>query len=160
MTITYGGAPADPAMTLPERSTSLAVRRGAMGRCPACGVGRLYGKYLKVEPACSACGEEFHHHRADDFPPYVVMFIVGHIVVTLLLWVETTWRPDLWIHAALWGPIIIGSSLALLPPVKGAIIGLQWARYMHGFDPRGEARDPAIVTAPIGHGPDDPEVTR
>ena len=152
MTITYGGTAVEPESPLPARSVAVAMRRGALGRCPACGEGRLYGKYLKVEPACAACGEAFHHHRADDFPPYVVMFIVGHIGVSLMLWVETTWRPDLWIHALMWGPIIIGSSLALLPPVKGAIIGLQWARYMHGFDPRGEHPDPAVVTAPAGHG--------
>jgi uncharacterized protein (DUF983 family) len=30
-------------------------------------------------------------------------------------------------------PLTIGSALALLRPVKGAVVGLQWALYMHGF---------------------------
>jgi uncharacterized protein (DUF983 family) len=43
--------------------------------------------------------------------------------------------PSMWVHAMLWGPAILISSLLLLPPIKGALIGLQWANYMHGFDP-------------------------
>jgi uncharacterized protein (DUF983 family) len=61
------------------------------------------------------------------------MFIVGHVVIPLVLLVETTWKPALWIHAALWVPLVIGLSLALLQPVKGTVIGLQWALRMHGF---------------------------
>jgi uncharacterized protein (DUF983 family) len=39
------------------------------------------------------------------------------------------------VHAALWGPLTVGLSLALLQPIKGAIVAWQWAQYMHGFDP-------------------------
>ena len=58
-----------------------ALKRGFLQRCPACGRGRLFGRFLKVADRCRACGTEFHHHRADDFPPYIVMLIVGHVVV-------------------------------------------------------------------------------
>ena len=48
-------------------------------QCPACGQGALYGKYLKVVDRCGTCGEELHHQRADDAPPYFTMIITGHV---------------------------------------------------------------------------------
>ena len=117
-----------------RRDTWLAMRRGFMGRCPACGEGKIYRAYLKVADACPACGEELHHHRADDAPPYFTIFIVGHFVIAALLAFEEYW-PDapLWLHALLWTSFIVVTSMWLLPLVKGALIGLQWAQRMHGF---------------------------
>jgi uncharacterized protein (DUF983 family) len=119
-----------------EPTMATALMRGAASRCPACGEEPLFRKFLKVKDTCDACGEELHHHRADDMPAYIVMSIVGHIVIGLLLWVETSFAPTLWVHLALWVPLTIGLSLALLPPVKGAIVAMQWALRMHGFGPR------------------------
>lgn len=107
---------------------------GLRGRCPACGKGRLFGKFLKVADDCPDCGEHLHHHRADDMPAYIVITIVGHIVVPLAFAVETAFRPDYAIHFLLWLPLIVLLSLALLQPVKGAIVAMQWALRMHGFD--------------------------
>ncbi|HSB59359.1 MAG TPA: DUF983 domain-containing protein [Methyloceanibacter sp.] len=118
-----------------DRLVFQSMLRGAKLKCPACGVGALYRRFLKVSDACPNCGEELHHHRADDAPPYFTVVIVGHIVVGLVLFVEMTYRPPLWVHAALWAPLTIILALVLLPPIKGALIGLQWALRMHGFDP-------------------------
>ena len=119
-----------------EPTLATALLRGATGRCPACGEGPLFRKFLKVKDRCDACGEDLHHHRADDMPAYIVMSIVGHIVIGLLLWVETSFAPSIWIHLALWIPLTIGLSLVLLQPVKGTIVALQWALRMHGFSAR------------------------
>jgi len=141
MTVTYAGtfagageSPAVPAEK-PKRDVPRAMWLGAKGKCPSCGEGALYGKYLKVEPVCASCGEELHHHRADDAPPYFTIFIVGHVILPVALAVELAFMPAMWIHVALWLPLIVGSTLLSLPPIKGALIGLQWANYMHGFDP-------------------------
>jgi uncharacterized protein (DUF983 family) len=124
-----------PALDLPEpRSWKQAMWRGFTHSCPACGQGRLYGKFLKVNDACPACGEELHHHRADDAPPYFTMFLVGHIVIPMVLVVERLWSPALPIHFMLWTAVTLGLTFALMPAVKGAIVGLQWALRMHGFD--------------------------
>ncbi|WP_072375720.1 DUF983 domain-containing protein [Hyphomicrobium sp. NDB2Meth4] len=119
-----------------EPTTATALLRGATCRCPACGEGPLFRKFLKVKDRCDACGEDLHHHRADDMPAYIVMSIVGHIVIGLLLWVETSFAPSIWIHIALWVPLTLGLSLGLLQPVKGTIVALQWALRMHGFGAR------------------------
>ncbi len=131
-----------------ERIAANAVLRGLRCRCPHCGRGRIFGRYLKVENHCAACGEALYHHRADDAPPYVVITIVGHIVVGLALALERIASPDLWVHMALWAPMTLILSLALLQPAKGALIGLQWALRMHGFDPASpEAGEPPPALA-------------
>ena len=119
----------------------LAVRRGFLGRCPACGEGRLFGRFLKVSDHCEACGQAFHHHRADDFPPYIVMFLVGHVVGYGIYTAEMRFEDvPLWFHLAVWPLLTLILCLALLQPVKGAVVGLQYALRMHGF---GSAREPA-----------------
>lgn len=110
------------------------VLRGFRCRCPACGEGRLFGRFLKVAPRCGSCGQPFHHHRADDFPPYIVMFAVGHLCGYGIYVAETRFEDvPLWLHAVLWPSLAIGLSLALLQPVKGAVIGLQYGLGLHGF---------------------------
>lgn len=117
------------------RPIGAAMWTGAKGRCPACGKGKLYRAFLKVNDHCPACGTALHHHRADDAPPYFTMFIVGHIVVGGLLIVEKKFAPDTLIQLMIWLPLTCILSLALLPIIKGALIGQQWALRLHGFGP-------------------------
>ena len=116
-----------------ERKLGTSLLYGLRGRCPKCGEGHLFRNFMKVAEACDHCGESFSHHRADDFPAYLVIFLVGHIVVPLTLIVEVAYAPPYWLHAVIWGPLIIGLSLALLQPVKGLVVALQWHTGMHGF---------------------------
>lgn len=118
---------------LVERPTGLAMWRGWRRRCPQCGTGRMYGRYLKVSDTCASCGLELAGHRADDAPPYFTILIVAHIIVPLMLLLEQKFQPQEWVHMALWLPLTVLLSLWLLPQIKGALIGLQWARRMHGF---------------------------
>ncbi|MDS1135501.1 DUF983 domain-containing protein [Nitratireductor indicus] len=117
----------------PARSAYEAMKRGFFGRCPHCGEGKLFCSYLKVEDRCAVCGEELHHHRADDLPAYLVIFIVGHIVVGAFMGMEAMTDWPGWVHLSIWVPITLIMSLALIGPIKGSIVGLQWAYYMHGF---------------------------
>ena len=107
--------------------------RGMMGRCPACGEGKLFRAFVKVADRCNACGEDLHHHRADDFPAYLTIFLVGHLVVPIAMYVEIVHQPSYWLHTALWAPMVILLSIGLLQPIKGMIVALQWHMGMHGF---------------------------
>ena len=120
----------------PEAAVPLktALWRGLTGRCPHCGKGRMFRAFLKVADRCDACGEELHHQRADDFPAYLVIVIVGHLVVPLILSVEMAYQPAYWIHAVLWLPLTLALTLTLIQPVKGAVIALQWHAGLHGFE--------------------------
>ena len=127
-------------MTALRASLMTALGRGFRCKCPACGKGALFGRFLKIVPACTACGEEMHHHRADDFPAYIVILIVGHIIVPSQLLTEQLLEPPLWVHLAVWLPLTLVMTLGLLQPVKGAIVALQWHMGMHGFEDSKKAR--------------------
>ena len=117
----------------PKRNVLIAMTNGAKQKCPQCGQGRLFHSFLKTNHACEVCSLELHHHRADDAPPYFTILIVGHFIVSAVLALEVAAKPPLWLHLLLWIPLTIAFSLALLGPIKGAIVGLQWSKYMHGF---------------------------
>jgi len=122
------------AAAAPIRSANQSLWRGALHRCPKCGIGSIYSSYLKVAESCPECGEELHHHRADDAPPYFTIFIVGHIVLAGVLALEQAYAPPAWVHATIWLPLTLILSLTMLPRIKGMLVGLQWAMKMHGFD--------------------------
>ena len=117
-----------------KRDLWSAMKRGFRGRCPRCGEGKLFRAFLKVDNNCSVCGLDFTPHRADDLPAYLVIVIVGHIVVPFALMIETNYSPPVALQLAVYLPFTFVASLALLQPVKGAVVGLQWALRMHGFD--------------------------
>lgn len=132
----------------PIRDFRSALMRGFLCRCPHCGKGRMFRAFLKVADECPACREPLHHHRADDAPAYFVILIVGHIVVPMALWVERVYAPSDLVHVALWLPLATGLSLGLLQPIKGALVGLQWSNFMHGFGRKDTAElemEPGVV---------------
>lgn len=118
-----------------------AIKRGLFCKCPNCGQGKLFASFVKTVDQCEVCHEEIFHHRADDLPAYLVVVIVGHIVVGAFMGVEATSTLALWQHLLIWVPLTIVSALALLRPMKGAVVGMQWALYMHGFSGEEDAVD-------------------
>jgi uncharacterized protein (DUF983 family) len=110
------------------------IRLGLQNRCPNCGQGRLLRGYLTPVARCEVCGEDLSHQRSDDFGPYLTMVIVGHLVVPALLAVMLATVIEPWIVLAFALPATAILAFVLLRPIKGAIIGLQWALRMHGFD--------------------------
>ena len=63
------------------------------------------------------------------------MFIVGHVTSGALLAVEAYDDTlPIWIHMVAWSSLALVLSLALLPLIKGALVGYQWALRMHGFE--------------------------
>jgi uncharacterized protein (DUF983 family) len=131
----------------PPRPLGPALLRGLRCRCPACGRGRLFKRFLKLAPVCDHCGEQLHHARPDDAPPYFVMLIVGHIVVPLTLVLEDVFDPPMWSMMAVLVTLTCVLGLALLAPVKGAIVAVQWALWMHGFDPHTTSEPDQAVPA-------------
>ena len=120
----------------PRRNRRLgeAVKRGLLGRCPACGRGRLFRKYLKLEPTCKVCGEDLSHARADDAPAYLTMLVVCHVVGAGVLFSDEAFpHMPLMTAALFWLTVTIVASLLILPRMKGAVVGQQWALCMHGF---------------------------
>jgi uncharacterized protein (DUF983 family) len=114
--------------------------QGFLGHCPHCRKGRMFRAFLKVADHCELCGEEFFHHQADDLPAYLVIVIVGHLIVGTLLAVEAMGIFGYWTETAIFVPLTLALSVALLQPVKGAVVALQWRLGMHGFAAARQAR--------------------
>ncbi len=122
-----------------------ALGNGLRCRCPKCGEGKLFRSFLRVNDQCPVCGEELHHHKADDLPPYISIIIFGHILVGAMLHMEMTMTVPPYVYLFTLVPLSVILPLAMLPSIKGAVVGLQWANFMHGFDPA--FRDPAAPDA-------------
>jgi uncharacterized protein (DUF983 family) len=117
-----------------DRPLGEAIRRGLFGRCPACGRGPLFRTYLKLNRACKVCGEDLSHARADDAPAYLTMLVVCHVVgAGALLGAEQWPHSPLMGTALFWLTVTLVLSLLILPRMKGAVVGHQWALCMHGF---------------------------
>ncbi len=117
----------------PERPSRPAMWHGFRRRCPNCGEGTLFAGFLKVRDTCPVCAEALHHHRADDGPAYLTILVVGHLMAPMMHVFFTRLRPEPWVFASVFTAFAIGLSLYLLPRLKGVVVGIQWARRMHGF---------------------------
>ena len=115
--------------------TLLGMKRGFMHRCPECGEGKLFRKYLKVQPTCEVCGHDNAQYPADDAPPYFTILIVGHIVIPAMLIMQKNWDPPMWLLAVIFLPLTLVLSLGLLRPIKGATVGLMLCFNMLKPDP-------------------------
>ena len=117
------------------RDWRAALKTGFRMRCPACGEGHMFYRFLKVSDCCPHCGEELHHHRADDAPPYFTILVVAHVIGALMLFVEERNDAlDIRIHMVLWPVLTLLLVFWLLPRFKGALVAYQWALRMHGFE--------------------------
>jgi uncharacterized protein (DUF983 family) len=125
--------PNQPPETAPDRPLGAAIGLALRGRCPACGEGRMFARFLKPTPACTHCGQRWDAHQADDFPSYIVILLLGHILVPLMIEVNSALDIPLGWQAAIWPTLALLLAVAMIQPVKGAVIAFQWTRRMHGF---------------------------
>jgi uncharacterized protein (DUF983 family) len=99
---------------------------GVLGRCPRCGKGKLFQGFLSLRPRCEVCGLDFNFIDAGDGPAIFVILFAGFVVVGAALLVEVAYQPPFWVHAVLWGPLILLTTLGPLRPIKGLLIALQY----------------------------------
>src|ERR1700748_3232415 len=88
------------AISLPQ-----ALARGFSMKCPNCALRYLFGRLLKVVDYCEVCDEDCTPQRADDYPAYLVIVVVGHVVVPALLAVAIAYDPPAWLQLAIWLPV-------------------------------------------------------
>lgn len=102
---------------------------GLRGRCPRCGEGHLFAGFLTVKPHCSACGLDFAFADSGDGPAVFVILFAGFLICAMALVVEVRYSPPFWVHAVIFGPLVLVVCLGLLRPMKGLMVALQ---YRHG----------------------------
>jgi uncharacterized protein (DUF983 family) len=105
-----------------------ALRRGLAGKCPACGKAKLFGRFLKPVSCCPSCGRDWTVQRADDFPAYLVVLILGHLLIPVVVEVNLLFDVSTVVQMLLWPAIAIAGALTMIQPAKGFVIALIWAR--------------------------------
>ena len=100
--------------------------RGIACRCPRCGKGKLYAGFLNLRPGCEACGLDYAFIDTGDGPVVFLIMIAGAIVVCSALIVEVKYQPPFWVHAALWLPLILATTLLPMRSMKSLLIALQF----------------------------------
>ncbi len=113
-------------MEQPDHSFRAALRRGVGGRCPRCGKGALFAGFLAVAPRCTHCDLDFSFADSADGPAFFVMAFSGFVVVAAALAVEALYQPPYWLHALLWVPLMLATTLLPLRPAKGLLIAVQF----------------------------------
>jgi uncharacterized protein (DUF983 family) len=116
-----------------EMPLKLAAARALMGRCPACGKGKLMKGYLKQVENCAACGESFGQIRADDAAPWATIILVGHVFLPIAFLVNLGW--PVWAEAATWAGLFATLSLAILPKANALFIAILWRTKAPGYQP-------------------------
>jgi uncharacterized protein (DUF983 family) len=103
------------------------VLRGLKGRCPACGEGRMFWRYLKISDRCPKCDHELARYPADDGPAYLTILLIGHLVVAPLLIFPIVWRSPAVYSVPIIFAFVAGVTLTALPAIKGGWVGLMYA---------------------------------
>jgi uncharacterized protein (DUF983 family) len=119
----------------PMPTLATAIGRGLLGRCPACGKGKIFNGFLKVAAECHECGAPLGLARADDAPPYFTILVVGHIVIPLLFVVDRAEHLPDWMMTAIFVPLTVALALSLIRPIKGGTVGLMLTLNMLKSDP-------------------------
>jgi len=109
-----------------QPSLPQSIATGLAGRCPRCRKGQLFSGFLTVRKDCEACGLDYSFADSGDGPAIFVILISGFIVVGAALIVEVIYQPPFWLHAVLWGPLILLVTLLPLRLLKGLLIVLQY----------------------------------
>ena len=55
------------------------------GRCPSCGEGQLFEKFLSFNTACESCDADFTIEDAGDGPAVFVIFLTGIFIIPMAL---------------------------------------------------------------------------
>ena len=106
------------------------LRAALLCRCPCCGEGALFTGLLTVRNTCPVCGLDLSAEDAGDGPAVFVILFLGFIIVALAAIVEIRFGPPIWVHVALWTPLILLGAIAMLRPFKAGLIALQF-RHRH-----------------------------
>ncbi len=109
-----------------EEQTPSVAYVALRARCPRCGIGSLYSSFFKIADSCPNCGVSFKEHEQGDGPAFFCICIIGSFTAIFATIVEVMFEPPFWLHAAIWIPFVIGSSLLGIRAMKAALIGFQY----------------------------------
>jgi uncharacterized protein (DUF983 family) len=85
----------------------------------------LFQSVIGFAPRCSACGLDFFAFNVGDGAASFLILIVGAIVTGLAMWLELSVSPPWYVHAALWLPLTLVLSVALMRVAKALLLAIE-----------------------------------
>src|SRR5262249_211103 len=83
--------------------------------------GKMFSGFLDLKACCEACGLDYAFVDAGDGPAVFVILFAGFVVVGAGLVGEALYAPPLWVHAAVWLPLVLLPPLLPLPASSGGL---------------------------------------
>lgn len=103
-----------------------AIRLALKGLCPDCGQGKLFKGRVALVDTCENCGLDLTRYSAGDGPATLLIFVYGALIVPLAFVFESYVEPPLWVHAVLWGGVMLAATLLSLRMIKAILVALQF----------------------------------
>lgn len=103
---------------------STLLRRGLARRCPRCGDGALFARFVSLLPACAACGLVYEKKPGDIWGFWVLIerLFLGVVLLVIVL----GFRSRTWIHLAAFSTVVVGAFVATMPHRMGLCIALDF----------------------------------
>ena len=94
-------------------------------KCPSCGTSGIFHQFIKVKPSCPKCGVDFTQFETADGPAFFAITIVGILIGMAAGIVEIVKEPPIWVHFALWLPLVFILSAIVIRITKTLMIAHQ-----------------------------------
>ena len=107
------------------------IHHALHGHCPQCKQASVFNGLLSVHDNCPECQLDLTKNETADGPTFIVITFLGFVITGLAVWVEFSYKPDYWIHAAIWIPVILISSPILLRLTKSFMITTHYEIMKH-----------------------------
>jgi uncharacterized protein (DUF983 family) len=112
------------------------LRRGLRGRCPQCGEGPLFVRWITAYERCSACGLQFERNYGDTW-----MFIILLDRVPILFGIVAVYfgfRATHWLTATAFFIALAGPMIATVRHRQGLALALDYLSRLYLPDPSDE----------------------
>lgn len=109
-----------------NKSLKITILNGLKCKCPGCGKGKLFYKYLKQVDKCDNCNEKLENYKAEDGPAWLTLILVGHILAPFMMKKEIYNLYSTSVCIAFFIAIGTFLTLFLLPRAKGLFIAVLW----------------------------------
>ncbi len=119
--------------------------RGACRRCPHCGRGPLFVRWIRFHPRCAACGLVFLRNQGDTWLFWIVMDRIP--ILAGIAAIYFGFRITGWLSGALFFLAIAGPLILTMPQRQGVALALSYLS-------RVWFRDPSDAIPPFDPDPD------
>ena len=88
----------------------------------------MFDDLVNFAPACPKCGLDFSSFNVSIRLAAFLMMITVAIIITLAIFLDTLFRPPLWLQALIWVPLTAASVVFSLRLAKATLITAKYRK--------------------------------